>query len=83
MLINEALRSSIQHGLDNREAALTYAMQFARSLDTPTASRFVGMYVNELTLDYGSEGRDAIRKLLQMGYERGIIPIKPVVEFVD
>ena len=83
LLVNTALRSSIQHGLDNREEALTYAMQFARSLDTPTASRFVGMYVNELTLDYGTEGRNAIRKLLEMGYDRGIIPIKPNVEFVD
>ena len=83
LLVNNALRSSIQHGLDNREEALTYAMQFARSLDTPTASRFVGMYVNELTLDYGAEGRSAIRKLLAMGYERGIITVKPQVEFVD
>ena len=83
LLVNEALRSSIQHALDHREEALTYAMQFARSLDAPTASRFVGMYVNELTLDYGTEGRNAIRKLLEMGYERGIITIKPEVEFVD
>ena len=83
LLVNNALRSSIQHGLDNREEALTYAMQFARSLDTPTASRFVGMYVNELTLDYGAEGRSAIRRLLAMGYERGIITVKPQVEFVD
>ena len=83
LLMNEALRSSIQHGLDNREEALNYAMQFARSLDTPTASRFVGMYVNDLTLDYGVAGRNAIRKLLAMGYERGIISTKPEVEFVD
>ena len=83
LLVNEALRSSIQHGLENRELALTYAMQFARSLDVPTASRFVGMYVNELTLDYGLEGRNAIRRLLEMGYERGVIPIKPMVEFID
>ena len=82
LLVNEALRSSIQHGLDNREEALTYAMQFARTLDAPTANRFVGMYVNELTLDYGAEGRNAIKKLLEMGYERGIIPIKPEVEFI-
>ncbi len=83
LLINEALRSSIQHGLDNRDEALTYAMQFARSLDTTTASHFVGMYVNQLTLDYGVEGRNAIVKLLEMGYERGIISVKPEVEFVD
>ncbi len=82
-MVNDALRSSIQHALDNREEALTYAMQFARTLDAATANRFVGMYVNELTLDYGTGGRDAIRKLLAMGYERGVIPIKPEVEFVD
>ncbi len=83
LLVTEALRSSIRHGLDNREEALAYAMQFARSLDVPTASRFVGMYVNELTLEYGTEGRNAIRKLLEMGYERGVISIKPHIEFVD
>ena len=58
-------------------------MQFARDLDTSLASRFVSMYVNERTLDYGPDGREAIRKLLEMGYERGIIPIEPRVEFVD
>ena len=83
LIVTNALRSSIQHGLDNREEALTYAMQFARSLDTATANRFVGMYVNELTLDYGADGRKAIGKLLEMGYERGVIPIAAKVEFVD
>jgi 1,4-dihydroxy-6-naphthoate synthase len=58
-------------------------MQFARDLDTRLASRFVSMYVNERTLDYGPDGRQAIRTLLDMGYERGIIPIMPMVEFVD
>jgi 1,4-dihydroxy-6-naphthoate synthase len=47
------------------------------------ASQFVSMYVNERTLDYGADGREAIRKLLAMGYERGIIPIAPQVDFVD
>ncbi len=77
-----ALRDSIQHALDNREASLEYAMQFARDLDTTLANRFVGMYVNERTLDYGEDGREAIRKLLEMGYERGIIPHRALVEFV-
>jgi len=77
-----ALRDSIQHALDNREAALEYAMQFARDLDTTLANRFVGMYVNERTLDYGDDGRDAIRKLLEMGHDRGIIPHKVKVDFV-
>ena len=77
-----ALRDSIQHALDNREAALEYAMQFARDLDPTLANRFVGMYVNERTLNYGEDGRDAIRKLLAMGFERGIIPHKAKVDFV-
>jgi 1,4-dihydroxy-6-naphthoate synthase len=77
-----ALRSSIQYALDHREEALQYAMQFARDLDVQQADKFVGMYVNERTLDYGKDGREAIVKLLEMGYERGIIPQKPNVEFV-
>ena len=82
-IISQALRDSIQHALDNREQALEYAMQFARELDTRTASRFVSMYVNERTLDYGPDGRQAIRKLLDLGHERGIIPIAPLVDFTD
>ena len=78
-----ALRDSIQHALGHREEALSYAMQFARDLDASLANQFVGMYVNERTLNYGEDGREAIRKLLQMGHERGIIPVKAEVEFVD
>jgi 1,4-dihydroxy-6-naphthoate synthase len=77
-----ALRDSIQHALDNREEALAYAMQFARDLDPTLANRFVGMYVNERTLNYGEDGRLAIKKLLDLGYERGIIPMKANVDFV-
>ncbi|MCU1252485.1 MAG: hypothetical protein JWQ49_5514 [Edaphobacter sp.] len=77
-----ALRDSIQHALDNREEALTYAMQFARDLDPTLANRFVGMYVNERTLDYGPDGREAIQKLLEMGFDRGIIPHRANVDFV-
>jgi len=79
----QALRDSIQHALDNREEALQYAMQFARDLDTSLANRFVGMYVNERTLNYGDDGREAIKKLLELGYERGIIPHKAQVDFID
>jgi 1,4-dihydroxy-6-naphthoate synthase len=82
-VISKALRDSIQHALDHREQALEYAMQFARDLDSTMANRFVNMYVNERTLDYGADGREAIRKLLDLGYERGIIPIAPKVDFVD
>ncbi len=82
-IISVALRNSIQHALDHREQALEYAMQFARDLDTSLASRFVSMYVNERTLDYGPDGREAIRKLLDLGYERGVITVAPQVDFVD
>jgi 1,4-dihydroxy-6-naphthoate synthase len=82
-IVTKAVRDSIQHGLDNREPALEYAMQFARDLDAREAGRFVSMYVNERTLDYGADGRAAIRKLLDLGHERGIITIAPLVEFVD
>jgi 5,8-dihydroxy-2-naphthoate synthase len=82
-ILSKALRDSIRHALEHREQALEYAMQFARDLDPGLANRFVSMYVNERTLDYGADGREAIRKLLEMGYERGIIPIEPLVDFVD
>ncbi len=82
-IISKALRDSIQHALDHRESALEYAMQFARDLDPNLANRFVSMYVNERTLDYGADGRLAIRKLLELGHDRGIIPIAPQVDFVD
>jgi 1,4-dihydroxy-6-naphthoate synthase len=58
-------------------------MQFARDLDPQTADRFVGMYVNERTLDYGPDGREAVRRLLRMGYEAGIIPVEATVDFVE
>jgi 1,4-dihydroxy-6-naphthoate synthase len=82
MATTNALRESIQHALDHREAALEYAMQFARDLDASLANRFVGMYVNDRTLNYGDDGRQAIRKILDMGYERGVIPYKANVDFV-
>jgi 1,4-dihydroxy-6-naphthoate synthase len=82
-IISKALRDSIRHALDHREQALEYAMQFARDLDSRLANRFVSMYVNDRTLDYGADGREAIRKMLDLGYERGIIPIQPQVDFVD
>jgi 1,4-dihydroxy-6-naphthoate synthase len=82
-ITTQALRDSIQHALDHREEALAYAMQFARDLEPALANKFVGMYVNERTLNYGEDGREAIRKLLEMGYERGIIPTRAKVDFVD
>jgi 1,4-dihydroxy-6-naphthoate synthase len=82
-ITTNALRESIQHALDHREEALAYAMQFARDLDPALANQFVGMYVNERTLNYGEDGREAIRKLLEMGFDRGIIPMRADVAFVD
>jgi 1,4-dihydroxy-6-naphthoate synthase len=79
----EALRNSIQHALTHRDEALAYAMQFARDLDPNLANRFVGMYVNERTLDYGKDGREAIKKFLDMGFDRGIIPHRAQVDFID
>ena len=80
--VSTALRESIQYALDHREEALAYAMQFARDLDTQLADKFVGMYVNERTLDYGADGREAVRRLLDMGYTAGIIPTAARVDFV-
>ncbi|HEY6272015.1 MAG TPA: MqnA/MqnD/SBP family protein [Terriglobales bacterium] len=80
--VSHALKNSIQYGLDHRDEALAYAMQFARDLDSQKADRFVGMYVNERTLDYGTDGKNAVIRLLEMGHRAGIIPQQPNVEFV-
>jgi 1,4-dihydroxy-6-naphthoate synthase len=80
--ISDALRRSIQYALDHREQALNYAMQFARDLDPQSADKFVGMYVNERTLDYGDDGRAAVALLLDLGHKAGVIPQNPRVEFV-
>jgi len=77
-----ALRDSIQYALDHREEALAYAMQFARDLDPQLADKFVGMYVNQRTLDYGPDGREAVHRLLDMGHKAGVIPHPARVEFV-
>jgi 1,4-dihydroxy-6-naphthoate synthase len=80
--VTHALHESIQYAIDHREEALSYAMQFARDLDMQLADKFVGMYVNERTLDYGDDGREAVRRLLDMGHKAGIIPQTPRVEWV-
>jgi 1,4-dihydroxy-6-naphthoate synthase len=77
------LKESIQYSLDHREEALNYALQFARGLDTPTADRFVAMYVNDWTLDYGERGRQAVQALLDRGFEKGLLPQHIQAEFVD
>jgi 1,4-dihydroxy-6-naphthoate synthase len=81
--VSKALRDSIQYALDHRDEALAYAMQFARDVDSQLADKFVGMYVNERTLDYGPDGREAVRRLLDMGHKAGIIPREARVDFVE
>lgn len=81
--ISRHLHASIAYALTHREAALDHAMQYARGLDREKADTFVGMYVNEWTLDYGSRGREAIRLFLERGAEAGIVRRGVRVEFVD
>jgi 5,8-dihydroxy-2-naphthoate synthase len=80
-VISALLHDSIAYGLAHRAPALEYAMQFGRGLDRGRADRFVGMYVNDLTLDYGERGRAAVRRLLGDAHERGLVPA-PRIEFV-
>ena len=81
--LSRLLRESIAYGLEHREEAVNYAMQFGRGLDRKRTDRFVGMYVNGLTLDYGDRGREAVRRLLDDSRAAGLLP-KPVeVEFAS
>src|SRR6476469_7130738 len=77
------LRDSIAYGLQHRVGALDHAMQYARGLDRSKADTFVGMYVNDWTLDYGDRGRQAVRLFLQRGVEAGLVKKAVTVEFVD
>ena len=79
--VSAALRESIAYSLAHRKSALEYAMQFARDMDSQLADRFVAMWVNNLTLDYTERGREAVRRLLADGFEKGIIPKRVTVEF--
>ena len=81
--VSHCLRESIRYSLTNRDDALEYAMQFARDMDPALADRFVTMWVNDLTLDYTDRGREAVQRILTEGFERGIIPNLPTVEFAD
>lgn len=81
--VSRNLHRSIMYSMENREDALQYAMQFARDMAPEVADRFVAMWVNELTLDYGERGKEGVRRLLDEGYKAGIIPHKVDVEFVD
>jgi 1,4-dihydroxy-6-naphthoate synthase len=81
--VNRLLKESIQYGLEHREAALEYALQFGRGLDNRQADKFVGMYVNDWTLDFGPRGREAVRVLLRRGHAAGVIPTLVEPEFVE
>jgi len=80
--VSHLLRESIAYALAHREEALNYAMQFGRDMDRRLTDQFIGMYVNDLTLDYGERGRAAVRRLLALGHERGLIPHRVEPEFV-
>ncbi|HEY4954336.1 MAG TPA: MqnA/MqnD/SBP family protein, partial [Gemmatimonadaceae bacterium] len=81
--VSRHLKASIAYGLANRTKALDHAMRYARGLDRSDADTFVGMYVNDWTLDYGERGREAIRQFLRRGVEAGVIPNPVTVEFAD
>lgn len=81
--LTRLVRDTVRHSLDNREAALEYAMSFARGMDPKIADRFVGMWVNDMTLDIGDRGREAAQTFLDRGYEAGVIPRRVVIDFVD
>lgn len=81
--VSKHLHRSIQYSMENREDALAYAMQFARDMAPELADRFVAMWVNDLTLDYGERGKEGVRRLLKEGFEAGIIPHEVDIQFVD
>ena len=81
--LSRLLRQSIAYGLEHRRGALAHAERFGRGLDEELADRFVGMYVNDRTLDYGDDGRAAVAELLRRGHEAGLLERAPVVDFVE
>lgn len=80
--ISDILTASIRYSLDHRPEAVGHALQYARDMGRDLADQFVGMYVNHWTLDYGERGREAIRRLLGLGFERGFLPHRQELEFV-
>jgi len=80
--LSRILNESIQYSLDHREEAVAYALEFGRGLDVPLADKFIGMYVNDYTLDYGEKGREAIRLFLQKGEAAGMIHEQYTLDFV-
>jgi 5,8-dihydroxy-2-naphthoate synthase len=82
-IISRTIRDSVSYGLEHREEALNYAMQFARNMDPELADKFVGMYVNKWTLGYGEKGKKAVRSLIERGTAAGLLPGPPTVEFLE
>jgi 1,4-dihydroxy-6-naphthoate synthase len=80
--VSNILTASIQYGLDHRAEAVRHSLQYARDMGSNLADKFVGMYVNHWTLDYGQKGRESIRRFLGRGFERGLIPHRQELEFV-
>ncbi len=80
--IGRIIRESVSYALDHREAAVNYAMQFARDMETDMADKFIGMYVNKWTLGYGERGRQAVHEFLKRGVDAGLIPGPPDAEFL-
>lgn len=81
-VVSDVLSSSIQYSLDHRPEAVQHALQYARDMGRDLADKFVGMYVNHWTLDYGDKGRESIRRFLGRGFERGLLARQPELEFV-
>jgi 1,4-dihydroxy-6-naphthoate synthase len=81
--IAKTIRDSVSYGLEHREEALNYAMQFAREMDTELADKFVGMYVNNWTLGYGEKGQQAVKELIKRGTKAGLLPAPATVEFLE
>ncbi|HMT09607.1 MAG TPA: hypothetical protein PKA82_16520 [Pyrinomonadaceae bacterium] len=81
--VSKHLHRSIEYSMENREDALAYAMQFARDMEPALADRFVAMWVNDLTLDYGDRGREGVKRFLAEGHKAGLIPHKVKIDFVD
>jgi 1,4-dihydroxy-6-naphthoate synthase len=81
--IAKTIRDSVSYGLEHREEALNYAMQFARDMDTELADKFVGMYVNKWTLGYGEKGKQAVKELISRGTKAGLLSGPPTVDFLS
>ncbi|HTC40787.1 MAG TPA: MqnA/MqnD/SBP family protein [Candidatus Acidoferrales bacterium] len=82
-IVAKTIRDSVAYGLEHREEALNYAMQFARDMDIELADKFVGMYVNKWTLGYGEKGKKAVRELIERGTAAGLLPGPPEIEFLS